>query len=216
MLEPGFGDPQPGDVQHLVRQIEPNCRLRAAGKQREHPARAGAEVDHLPKRPLGRGGQDRGLDVGVGDIERAQLVPQRGVAFEIGLGLGRPFRPDFSQTVTISAQTSVMLIDDRQDTVENGPAGRVGGESVEGPAAVGEAFDQSAGGEKTQMPGDAGLALVHDLAEFHDRQFLGGQERDDAQPRGLAGRAQDVHPFLQPERHKDIPMSLCEGVKLSS
>ena len=108
-----------------------------------------------------------------------------------------------------------MLVDDRENTVEYGSSARVGGESVEGPATVGEAFDESAGGEKAQMPGDAGLALVHDLAEFHDRQFFGGQERDDAQPRGLAGRAQDVHPLLQPNRHKDIPMSLCEGVKLS-
>ncbi len=109
-----------------------------------------------------------------------------------------------------------MLIDDRQDTIENGPPAGIGGESVEGPAAVGESLDQAGGGQEAQMTGDARLALVHDLAQFHDRQFFPGQERDDTQPRGFAGRAQDLDPLLQPHRHKDIRISLCNSVKLSA
>ncbi len=107
-----------------------------------------------------------------------------------------------------------MFIDDGQDAVEDGFASRIGGETIEGPAAVGESLDQAAGGEQAQMPGDAWLALVHDLAQFHDRQFLTVQECDDSQARRLAGRAQDLHTFLQPNRHKDIRMSLCSSVKL--
>ena len=109
-----------------------------------------------------------------------------------------------------------MLVDDRENTVEYGPAARIGGESVERPAAVGETLHQAAGGEKAQMTGDARLALVHDLAQFHDRQFFPGQERDDTQPRGFAGSAKDLYPLLQSHRHKDIRMSLCGSVKLSA
>ena len=109
-----------------------------------------------------------------------------------------------------------MLVDYRENTVEYGPAAWVGSESVERPAAVGETLHQAAGGEKAQMTGDARLALVHDLAQFHDREFFLGQECDDPQPRRLAGGAQDFDPLLQTNRHKDIRMSLCSSVKLSA
>jgi lactate dehydrogenase-like 2-hydroxyacid dehydrogenase len=52
-------------------------------------------------------------------------------------------------------------------------------------------------GQQLQMAGDAGLALVQDLAELEHRQLLVGQERQDAQARGLARRAQHIHRLIR-------------------
>ena len=51
-----------------------------AGQQFEHPARAGAEVEHRPERAGADGVEDRGLDPLLGDVERAQ--PSHCVACE--------------------------------------------------------------------------------------------------------------------------------------
>ena len=52
------------------------------------------------------------------------------------------------------------------------------------------ALDQSGFGEQLEMARDARLRLAQDLGQVGDGQFGLGQQREDAQPRGLRGRPQ--------------------------
>ncbi len=53
-----------------------------------------------------------------------------------------------------------------------------------------EALDEAGLGHELQMPADARLALAEDLGQVLDVQLAAGQQRQDAQPRRLAGAAQ--------------------------
>ncbi len=74
------------------------------------------------------------------------------------------------------------MLDSAQDLIDQSPPRGLGGQPVEDPAPVGEPFHQSARSKQAQMAGDARLTLLHDLAQFHDRQLFAGEQGDDAQP----------------------------------
>ena len=57
----------------------------------------------------------------------------------------------------------------------------------EGPRAFAEALDQPGFRQQPQMPRDARLRLAQDGGEIGDGQLRLRQQREDAQPRGLAG-----------------------------
>ena len=61
------------------------------------------------------------------------------------------------------------------------------GEAEEHPGAFAEALDEPGLGHQLQMPADARLALAEDLGEVLDVQLAGGEQRQNAQARGLAG-----------------------------
>ncbi len=90
--------------------------------------------------PLGRR-QNGSLDVRLGNIERTQLIPARGVAFEIGLGAAGALGPDRRQSVTITRQGWIMLVHERENLINYAPAVRLGAQAVEHPTAIREAFD---------------------------------------------------------------------------
>ena len=64
------------------------------------------------------------------------------------------------------------------------------GQAEEHPAPLAEARDQPGLGHQLQMPADARLALPEDLGQVLDVQLAAGEQRQDAQPRGLARGAQ--------------------------
>ena len=70
------------------------------------------------------------------------------------------------------------------------PSGAALGQAEEHPGAFAEAGDQAGFGHELQMPADARLALGEDLGQVLDVQLGAGQQRQDAQARGLAGGAQ--------------------------
>ncbi len=209
MAEAGFRDPQARDVQHLLRQVEPERRLRPRRKQAQHPSRARPKVDHPPDPAPRRRRNDRFLDIGLGNMQRTELIPTRGVTREVGFGRRRTLGSDGRKTVTIAGKMGVMGVDDRKDSIEYGPAGGVRREPVENPSPVGKPFDQTARGQQPQVPRDARLTLVHDLAQFHHRQLLAGEQGDDAQTGRLPRRPQHIDRISQADRHKDIRISLC-------
>ena len=64
------------------------------------------------------------------------------------------------------------------------------GEAEEDPRALAETGDEPGFSHQLQMTADARLALPEDLGEVLDVQLGGGKQRENAQARGLAGRAE--------------------------
>ena len=60
-------------------------------------------------------------------------------------------------------------------------------ETEERPGAFAKALDQAGLGQQPQMPRQPRLRLAQDFGEVGHRQFGLGQQRQDAQPRRLAG-----------------------------
>ena len=60
------------------------------------------------------------------------------------------------------------------------------GEAEEHPAPLAEARDEPSLGHQLQVTADARLALSKDLGQVLDVQLAAGEQRQDAQPRGLA------------------------------
>ena len=70
------------------------------------------------------------------------------------------------------------------------------------------ALDQSGFGEQLEMARDARLRLAQDFGQIGDGQFGLGEQRKDAQPRGLGRRPQcRMDQFeWQPVDHLKLPM----------
>ena len=59
-------------------------------------------------------------------------------------------------------------------------------------------------GHQLQVARHAGLALLQHPAQLHHRQLLAGQQRQNAQPRRLAGGAQGFDSLIGGQRHGAI------------
>ena len=76
----------PRQPQHLGRAVDADRLGCARAEQLDHPAGAGADVDQAAERPFAKRAVDRPLDLALGDMERADLVPHLGMAGEIAVG----------------------------------------------------------------------------------------------------------------------------------
>ena len=74
-----------GDCEHRRREVDAERALAAAGEKLQHPAGAGADVEHGAERPLARALQHRRFDLPLRHVQRADGVPAAGVLGEIAL-----------------------------------------------------------------------------------------------------------------------------------
>ena len=72
--------------QHLARQVDADAAADPPGHQLEDAAGAGADVEQVADARGRQAAQQRGLDLALVDMERAELVPARGILAEIGGG----------------------------------------------------------------------------------------------------------------------------------
>ena len=83
------------------------------------------------------------------------------------------------------------------------------GQTEEGPGALAEALDQPGLGQQLEVARDARLRLAQNVGEVGDGQFGLGQQRQNAQPRVLAGgfqgRVEGVEAELIGSRHRKHP-----------
>ena len=127
------------------------------------------------------------------------MVPLGGDAFEIGGGVSLAFAMDDAEAGVVAF--TGLVFQQVEDGVDQGAGTAVGGDAVEDAGSVGETFDQAGVSHQLQVAGDAGLALVEDARQLHHRQFLTGQQRQDAQAGRLAGGAQHIDSLVGGEGH---------------
>ncbi len=186
--KPGAVEPRARQRQHVERNIEAEPALDVRAEQFQHAAGAGAEIEQRADRPVGERGADRVLHRFVGDMQLADAIPLGGVAAEIGLRGGRARGAHRRQPLAVARHASDRP--DRAARARRAPLRRrppCSAEPEERPGAFAKALDQAGFGQQLEMARDARLRLAQNLGEVGDRQFGFGQQREDAQPRRLAG-----------------------------
>ncbi len=166
----------------------PSPRSRSGAEQFEHAAGAGAEVEQRAERPVGERGADFRLHGLVGDVQLADAVPFGRVRLEIGLRGGRARGADLAEPLAVARDDWVVGIEARDQGADRERRRSLLGEAEERPGAFAEARHQSGLGQELEMARDARLRLTQDFGQVRDGQFGFEQQRQDAQPRLLAGR----------------------------
>ena len=132
----------------------------------------------------------RRLDVFLGYMQRADLVPLAGMRLEVGLSrFGTRFLHGGCARA-VAGERQIGLVEALDDGLGERGLGAGIGKPEEHPRALAEALDEPGLGHELQMPADARLALAEDLGQVLDVQLTAGQQRQNAQARGLAGAAQ--------------------------
>ena len=157
-------------------------------EQFEHPAGAGAEIEQRAERPVGERRADRGLDGRVGNVQLADIVPLGRVAAEIGLRGGGARSPARRPAARGRAAMRIVGIEPGDQRARDVGRAAALAEPEEGPGAFAEALDQAGFGQQPQVARNPRLRLAQDFGEIGDGQFRLGQQRQNAQPRGLARR----------------------------
>ena len=131
--------------------------------------------------------RDRRLDRLVGDVQLADAVPFGGVAAEIGLrGVGAR-GPHGGQPLAVAREDRIGGIEPLDQLAGELGAAAALAQAEERPGAFAEALDQAGLGQQLQMARDARLRLAQDVGEVGDGQLGLAEQRQDAQPRALAG-----------------------------
>ncbi len=121
-------------------------------------------------------------------MQLADAVPLGGVAAEIILRGGGARGAHRGEPLAVAGDDRIVGIEPRDHGARDVGGAAALAETEERPRAFAEALDQPGLGEQPQMPRQPRLRLAQDLGEVGDRQLGLGDQRQDAQPRGFAGR----------------------------
>ncbi len=173
--------------------------------------RSRSEIDRSGSHQL----QQRAFHGLVADMQAAQLVPGGSIAAEIILRPLSPHPLDGGKTFAV--------------TLENGVRGRCGAKQLPddngglailpqaeiGPGAFLITLDQTLFRQKLEMTGDTGLRLAENFGKIGDGQIAGRQKRQQTKARRFAGRLQEIHQFVQTERHVCCTSQANQHIKIS-
>ena len=188
----------------------PSPRSIREAEQFQHPPGAGAEIEQRAHRLVAERVDDRRLDRLVGGVQFADAIPLRGMGREIILRRLRARLAHGGQSFAVARQDRIVGIEIIGQKPHHLRAALLVGDAEEGPGALAMAFDQSGFGQQLEMTRNARLRLAQDFGQVGDGEFGLGQEREDAQTRGLRGRAQSgVDEFeWQPADHcRSVPVA---------
>src|SRR3546814_6468594 len=104
----GLGQLDPGQAQHLGRAVDAERAVGGGAEQLDHTAGAGADVDEPADRPVSESAGDRRLDLALGDVERAKLVPFRGMLGEIAFGCGGAIGLDSGKPTLVGPRPGIL------------------------------------------------------------------------------------------------------------
>ena len=189
ILQAGAIEPGARQRQHVERQIEAEPALDLGREHFQHPAGAGAEIEQRPDRFVGERRADGVFDRGVGGVQLADTVPFGRVPSEVILRGGGASGAHGGEPFAIASDDRICRIEPRNQGAGDIDAALLA-EPIKGPGAFAKALDQARLGKEPQVAGQPWLRLAQDLGEVRDGQFRLGQERQNTQPRGFAGRFQ--------------------------
>ena len=156
------------------------------------------------RRPIGaplhaqRAG-DGGLDLALGDVERAQGVPIAGVAGEIAGRGGGAVGAHRGQAGGVGGGPGIGAVDvgPAVEQLEQGLGARPRAEAEEHPAPLLAALGQAGVDQDADVARDPGLALPEHLGELADAQLHRAQQHQDPKP----GRIREGGENLRGEGH---------------
>ena len=159
--------------------------VRGRAEEFEGAARSGAEIDEQHEGSRAERRIHGGFDFFLGHVQRADLIPLACMRLEIGLRRFRARLLHGGGPRAVARQSEIGRVEARHDGAGEHGFGAGIGEAEEHPGALAEAPDQPRFGHELEMP-----ALAEDLGQVLDVQLAGREQRQDAQPRCLAGGAQ--------------------------
>ena len=203
----------PRHLQHVQGAIDPNAAPQAVAEQPKDMAGAGADVEQVPDRLSGKGRAEGGVDLGLVDVQGADLGPVCGIAAEVGRRLDLVGLLDRLQPLQIQRVRRVLgrdEIDDqpRQLAARRRPGGRLG-QAVVGPVALLVPLQEPGLHQQLQVTGHPRLALAEDLDQLAHRQVAVRAEAEDPESGPLGGGAQPLkqmfhREFGEKSLYKDI------------
>ncbi len=184
----GFLQLDPGKPQHFRRTVDADRAVGPGREQLQHPAGAGTDVEQRADRPVGQQAGNRPLDLCIGDVQRADALPGRGMGFEIAARCLRPIGADRIQPRRIGGEQLLGLgIETLAELEQAFGSLRLGQLEID-PAAFLAPADQARVGKDADVARYARLALAQQLGQFADRQLHRPQQREDPQPRRIGQR----------------------------
>ena len=163
--------------QHLRRPVDTDGRHCGRTEQFDHSPGARADVEQPADRTVAEQVDDRRLDLGLGDMERADTVPIGGMNGEIGGSDGGAFGTDRRQPRAVGVAAVPECIEQPQ----NRPDMCRVTEANEDPRAFLGAPDQTGIAEDLEVTRHPWLALPEHLGQLADGQLHVPHEIDDPQ-----------------------------------
>ncbi len=188
VLDARLQQPVAGDGQHVRADVHAHGALGVGRDQFQHPAGAGAGVQEILDSIAGQAFGDCRLDILFRGMKRADALPLRRIGLEIGRRRRRALLAHMLQPGMVGF-LGAGIGQGGDGRAQFGAGAAVGG-AAEHPASFLEALHQPGLTQELEVPGDAGLALPHDLDQLADRQFGLAQQQQQAQPGGVAGGTQ--------------------------
>src|SRR5690606_2436867 len=137
------GEIGPRDGRHGARQVDADAAPVKRREQFEQAPGAGAQVEHRLERPVADQLLQRRLDRAVRRVERAYLVPARGIGAEIVGGALLTLALDGGEPFEVALDRRVAPVDAGDDAGEEIADRLAVGKTEEGPRAFLIALDQA-------------------------------------------------------------------------
>lgn len=190
------------DRKHLGTCVHADRAARIGGEQLQHPARTGAGIEKVLDSGAAEIAQDRGFDIFFGRVQRADLLPLRGIRFEERGRFGGARLTHLCKALRIGVVRSGVGLRGVRDRLSQlgAHAALIG--AVEGPASFFEPLDQSGFGQKLQMARDPGLALADNLRELAHCELGLEEDQQKPKPSGVPrGAEHGDEPVHDPYKH---------------
>ena len=178
------------DGQHGVAGIYTNQPAGPVGQKRQHATCSCPEIEQRRHAFRTDRIEDRGLNHVIRDMQGANSIPFHRMAIEIDLSGRGPSVTNRCQPAPVRGQHGIGAIQAIHQVPSQQSLGTTVGNSEKGPGAFAIAFDQAGFRHQLQVPGYARLGLTKNIREVGNAEFSLRQQRQHAQPRLLARRAQ--------------------------
>ena len=192
----GLLEVEAGDGQHLAARIDADGLSGVTGKDLEHGAGAGAEIDMELDGRTARQPQHGGFHILLAHMQRAEAFPIAGVFAEVGCGCLGALVANFFEAGEVAGQFGVMAGQQVDDGAGEGAAQIILAHAEQHPVAFLVAGDQPGLGHQLEMAADARLALPEDLGHLADVEFAMGEHEQDAYPCRFRRRPQSRQQFF--------------------
>ena len=201
----------PRHAQHVVAAVDAEAEADRARQDLQDAPGAGADVEQVGGPQPGKETLERLLDPRTVDGEVALAVPAPRPAVEPALGGAPPRLAHALEALAVQGQHLVVVRQEAaQGAGETGPGTGLG-PPVEHPAALPEALEQPGLGQDPQVARDARLALPQDLDELAHRPLALRADRQQPQPRRVAGGTDAVEQRVKRAGHVALPSSLSDA-----
>jgi hypothetical protein len=203
MAQPAGLDIGAGNAEHLAALVDADGLAGQRREELEHAPGAGAEVEQEVDLVGADEGGKGGLDLGLGDMQGADLVPMAGDPAEIGLGSALAGLDNACQALGITLQELVLGRQQVDDEACDGRSGAGLGEAEQHPAPLLVAIDQAGLAHQLEVAADPGLALGENRCQLGDVEFAMREDEQEPEPGAFGTGAQTFQQIL----HERFPPS---------